>query len=139
MTILTALLLMGAQGAAAPQAIDPSTIDPKVAEQVPIIAGKLQDWRGAWGAVDGKLGCKTVKSTGDAEIDVIGCAALIECVGPAYPALKTIADGADTADVKKRKIGEKLATLNPCLKEKRGLGIAQLALKRGASARKDGA
>lgn len=111
-------------------AAPPANVDPKVAAQVPLIAEKLKGWRGAWGAVDGKLGCKTVTSTGDKAIDVIGCAALIECITPAYPELKAIADGKDAQDAKKQKMGARLAALNPCLSEKRGLGIARLALQR---------
>ena len=48
------LLLVAAQTTAAP-APTPREIDPKVAEQVPIIAGKLEQWRGTWAAADGKL------------------------------------------------------------------------------------
>ena len=108
----------------------PADLDPRIAAQVPEIAAKLKGWQGQWGAVGDKLACRTVKTTGDDAIDMIGCAALVECVTPAFPALKTIADGADTPDVKKSKISAKLATLNPCLSEKRGLGIARLAVQR---------
>ena len=86
------LLLVAAQAATAP-APTPREVDPKVAAQVPIIAGKLEQWQGAWGAAGGKLACKTVKSSGDEEIDALGCASMIACVKPEYAALKTIADG----------------------------------------------
>jgi hypothetical protein len=129
------LLLVAAQATVAPaptsRPIDTSKVDPKVAAQVPIIAGKLEQWQGAWGAAGGKLACKTVKSSGDEEIDALGCASMIACVKPEYTALKTIADGPGTADEKKQKIGAKLATLQPCLRAHRGQGIAELALKRG--------
>jgi hypothetical protein len=115
-------------------AAPPANVDPKVAAQVPVISAKLKGWQGAWGAVGGKLACKTIKSTGDSAIDMIGCAALIECITPAYPGLKAIADGTDTADVKKKKMGAKLAGLNPCLSQKRGLGIARLAIERARAA-----
>lgn len=129
MNWLAPLLLVAAQAIAT--APTPREIDPKVAEQVPIIAGKLQQWQGTWGAVDGKLGCKTIRSSGDAEIDALGCASTIACVKSEYPALKAIADGAGTPADKQRKIGEKLAALQPCMKQHRGQGIAELALKRG--------
>lgn len=122
------LVLAQAAPAAATQAVDP-----KVAAQVPLIAGKLQDWRGTWGAVDGKLACKTLTSTGDSEIDLIGCGAVLACVKPAYPELKAIADGAGAEADKKARIGAKLASLDTCMKECRGQGIAALALKRGRS------
>ena len=128
MTWLAPLLLLAAQ-ATVPAA--PRPIDPKVAAQVPVIAGKLDQWRGAWGAVGGKLACKTIRSSGDEEIDALGCASMIACVKPEYVALKAIADGKASVDEKKRLISAKLATLQPCMKAHRGQGIAELALKRG--------
>ena len=129
MSWLAPLLLIAAQTAT--PAATPRQIDPKVAAQVPVIAGKLEQWRGAWGAAGGKLACKTIRSTGDEEIDALGCASMLACVRPAYPALKTIADGKATVDQKKRQIAAKLATLQPCMRQHRGQGIAELALKRG--------
>ena len=48
------LLLVAAQAAATPVPT-PREVDPKVAAQVPIIAGKLEQWQGAWDAAGGKL------------------------------------------------------------------------------------
>jgi hypothetical protein len=129
MNWLAPLFLLAAQATA--PAATPRPIDPKVAAQVPVIAGKLEQWRGAWGAVGGKLACKTIRSSGDEEIDALGCASMIACVKPEYAALKGIADGKATVDEKKRLISAKLATLQPCMKAHRGQGIAELALKRG--------
>lgn len=135
MNWLAPLLLAAAQAAATPaptpRPIDTSKVDPKVAAQVPIIAAKLHAWRGAWGAAGGKLACRTVKSSGDEEIDALGCASMIACVKPQYAALKAIADGAGTPEEKRRKIGARLAALQPCLRAHRGQGIAELALRRG--------
>ena len=129
MSWLFPVLLIAAQATAPTQG--PREVDPKVAAQVPIIAGKLEQWRGAWGAAGGKLACKTIQSSGDEEIDALGCASMIACVKPEYAALKTIADGAGTKDDKQRKISARLATLQPCMRAHRGQGIAELALKRG--------
>ncbi len=130
MSWLAPLLLVLAQAAVPAGA--PANIDPKVAAQVPVITEKLHQWRGGWGAIDNKLACKTVKTSGDEEIDKIGCYAVLSCVKPAYPALKAIADAkADEAD-KKARMRAKLATLEPCMKQYRGQGIALLALKRGS-------
>lgn len=122
MSVVAALLLL----AAGP----PAGVDPALAAQVTAIAGKLHEWRGAWGVAGKTLGCKTARTTGDEDIDAIGCAALLACVKPAYPQLKAIADGKGTVDEKKRKIGAKLATLDTCMKQHRGEGIAALALAR---------
>lgn len=129
MSLLAAFALVLAQGAAAP-----AGVDPKVAEQVPLIAGKLAEWRGTWAAVGGKLACRTVRSTGDEEIDKIGCFATLTCVKPAYPELKAIADGSEPEGVKETRMRARLAELQPCLKRQRGQGIAALALKRGKGA-----
>ncbi len=126
---LASLLLFAVQ--ATGPAATPRQIDPKVAAQVPVIAGKLEQWRGAWGAAGGKLACKTIRTSGDEEIDALGCASMLACVKPQYAALKTIADGKATVEEKKRQIAVKLAALQPCMKAHRGQGIAELALKRG--------
>ena len=128
MSVVAALLLLSAQAA---PAATPREIDPKVAAQVPVIAGKLEQWRGAWAAADGKLACRTVRSSGDEEIDALGCASMLACVRPAYPELKAIADGKASVDEKKREMQAKLASLQPCMRQHRGQGIAELALKRG--------
>ena len=133
--LVSALFVLAQAGGAAtpPAKVDMSKVDPKVAAQVPVIAGKLQQWRGTWAAVDGKLACKTVKTSGDEEIDKIGCFATLTCVKPAYPELKAIADGKGTKEEKQARMKAKLATLDPCLKQNRGQGIAALALKRGGA------
>ncbi|MXO75382.1 hypothetical protein GRI40_09170 [Altererythrobacter aerius] len=136
MSWIAPLLLIAAQAAApaaAAAAEGAKPVDPEVAAQVPLIAGKLQGWQGAWGAVDGKLACRTMKSTGDSEIDMIGCGAMMACVKPVFPKLKALADGPGSEADKKAKMGTILAGQSTCLKERRGQGIAALALKRGAS------
>jgi hypothetical protein len=131
MSWLAALVLVIAQ-AGVPAAVA-GKVDPKVAAQVPAIAEKLRQWRGTWAAVDGKLACRTVKTSGDEEIDKIGCFATLTCVKPAYPELKAIADGKGTEPEKKARMRAKLDTLDTCLKQQRGQGIAALALKRGGA------
>lgn len=135
MSALAAALLIFAQSATAgaPANLDTSGVNPRVAAQVPVITEKLRQWRGTWAAVDGKLACRTVATSGDEEVDKIGCFATLTCVKPAYPELKAIADGKGTEPEKKAKMRAKLATLETCLKQHRGQGIASLALKRGGA------
>lgn len=134
MSWLAPLVLVLAQAASAPApTAAPQAVDPKVAAQVPLISSKLDEWRGTWAAIDGKLACRTLKSSGDDEIDVIGCQAVIACVKTVYPELKDIADSQAAEADKKARIAAKLATLGTCMKEHRGQGIATLALKRGQS------
>ena len=131
MSWLAALVIAIAQ-AGAPAAVA-DKVDPKVAAQVQPIADKLAQWRGTWAAVGGKLACKTVKSSGDEEVDKIGCFATLSCVKPIYPELKAIADGKATEADKKARISAKLGGQATCLKQHRGQGIAALALKRGGA------
>jgi len=131
MNWLAPLVLVIAQAGA--PAATPKPIDPRVAAQVPLITDKLAQWRGTWAAVDGKLACRTVRTSGDEEIDKIGCFATLTCVKPAYPELKAIADGKGTEPEKKARMRAKLSSLDPCLKQHRGQGIAALALKRGGA------
>lgn len=130
MRVLLATLLLAIPALAAAQT--PRPVDPKVVEQVRIISAKMEDWRGAWGVAGGQLGCKTAQSTGDVDIDMIACAALVACVKPILPDLKKIADGAGTKEEKKQRMGVKLSQQNLCLREHRGNGIAALALARGS-------
>ena len=131
---LAALALILAQGNAAPPAkVDTSRVDPKVAAQVPVITEKLRQWRGTWAAVDGKLACRTVKTSGDEDVDKIGCYATLTCIKPAYPALKAIADSKVAEEQKKAKMKAKLDSLQTCMSQHRGQGIAQLALARGGA------
>lgn len=128
--LLPALLLALPAPAAAAQT--PRPVDPAVVEQVRVISAKMEDWRGAWGVAGGQLGCKTARSTGDTDIDMIACAALVACVKPVLPQLKAISDGKGAEADKKQRMGKVLAGQNLCLKEHRGNGIAALARARGS-------
>lgn len=130
--LFSALVILAQVGA--PAGVDTSKVDPKVAAEVPKITEKLRNWRGTWAAVDGKLACKTVKTSGDEDVDKIGCFATLTCVKPAYPELKAIADAKATDEQKKIKMRAKLDSLQPCMSRHRGQGIAELALKRGKGA-----
>ena len=130
MRILLAALMLAPPAVAAAQT--PRPVDPAVVDQVRIISGKMENWRGAWGVAGGQLGCKTARSTGDTDIDMIACAALVACVKPILPELKAIADGAGTETEKTQRMSAKLEGQNQCLKEHRGNGIAALALARGS-------
>ena len=129
-TCLAVLALVAAAPLAAAAPTPPANVDPKVAAQVPVIAGKLETWRGTWAVVGGKLGCKTLRSSGDQEIDALGCAATLACIRPAYPALRTIAESKASEADRKRQMAAKLASLRPCLAQHRGQGIAELAVRR---------
>ncbi len=57
----------------------PAPAQPK-SEDVVVIAQKLKSWRGKVGdASRTPIRCRTVKSTGDREVDGIGCRTMVEC------------------------------------------------------------
>ena len=74
--ILLALLL---NQAATATPIDTGTDDPGIV----VMARKSGRWRGSWWTENGQATCKTQVSSGDAEIDAIGCTNLLIC-GPLY-------------------------------------------------------
>lgn len=52
---------------------------PAVQEEITVIGKKLRDWRGSLRTKDGVTRCITKKSTGDRDIDQIGCSAMVTC------------------------------------------------------------
>jgi hypothetical protein len=56
--------------------------------EIVVIGRKLQKWRGQVKMSDSTLRCVTKKSTGDNNIDAIGCRVLLECIRQELPKLK---------------------------------------------------
>ena len=71
--MMTALVLL-ALSAQAPPAAEPVEV-----EEVVVIAQRLRGWQGRLKGRDGQSVCTTTKSTGDPDIDAIGCAAATTC------------------------------------------------------------
>ena len=112
--ILAALLMLQA---AAPA---PAT------DAVTVIGQRLHDWRGTY-----KNGACTVrKSSGDAEIDRIGCTAMERCFPQFESRFQGTQDREVRREVKKVMIAALNADLTKCVESERKAGIAALAARR---------
>lgn len=123
MMLLTLLPLSSVQSAQPAPA-------PQVAREVVVIGRKLQRWQSKYFVRGRELGCQTSKSTGDAEIDAIGCAAFETCVAR----LRSQIDESDRPDLdksgrKRMKVVLK-QRLSACVKGEREQLIGELAERR---------
>ncbi|MEK9213242.1 hypothetical protein [Sphingomonas sp. 2378] len=74
--LITAAMLAIAQAGTLPS----PTPAPVVQNEITVIGRKLRDWRGSIMTKDGSTRCVTKKSTGDRDIDQIGCDAMLTCL-----------------------------------------------------------
>lgn len=126
MSILAALLIAQAGATALPNT-PPS---PEVAREMAKIDEQLADWKGGVYKRDGKLTCRIEDGTGDNEIDLIGCGALIRCFTPLADAMDAVA-AADITDAnRKRQFGELTQSAQPCIAAAQKAGTRILAERR---------
>ncbi|MFD1786061.1 hypothetical protein ACFSC3_00600 [Sphingomonas floccifaciens] len=92
------------------------------------IGQRLSTWRGT--LKDGV--CKTRKTTGDAEVDRIGCSAMERCTPQFESRYAGAQDRAIRPEVKKVMIAALNGELTKCVDSERKAGIAALVAKRGA-------
>ncbi|WP_394706989.1 hypothetical protein [uncultured Erythrobacter sp.] len=106
--------------------------EPVADNEITVIGRKLQDWRGTWRLNDGTVSCKTRRSTGDKEIDAIGCDAMVQCIAPISPEFAAI----EAANLPKAEAQQRAnlllesAKIGDCVFAKREAGIAALAAER---------
>lgn len=112
--------------AAAP-AVEPPATD------IMVIGQRLNAWKGNWRSRQGKLECRTVRSTGDAVIDAIGCAALTTCIMPEVPRFQAIADAKLPKATGNRQMTGLMQGLLPCVERERQASMVALADKRGGA------
>ena len=120
-----ALTLLGAPASAVP-----AVQDEALGKEIVVIGNKLGTWRGPWRTKKGVVGCKTRKSSGDREVDAIGCESLIACVTPQVPTIQAIADSDFPKAEKNRRMTEAAQAVGPCLASAREAGIRALAQRR---------
>lgn len=125
-TVLATLALATAQPAAEPVPTEP------VDHEIEVIGNRLRNWRGTWAVSDGVVTCKTRRSTGDREIDDLGCAAMTTCMTPLAPQWQEI----ERADISRKEMSARLnallasADVSGCLLSTREKGIAALVAAR---------
>ena len=124
MSLLTAILLAGSPAAM------PAPTPVEIADEIVVIGQRLHEWRGNWSTKKGIVSCRTTKSTKDREIDAIGCASLVSCVTPLVPQLQSIADMKLPKAERNRRLNAAAQSIGPCLTERRGDAIADLAARR---------
>ncbi|HMG48424.1 MAG TPA: hypothetical protein VK614_13315 [Allosphingosinicella sp.] len=66
------LLLSASQAIATP---------PTVEQEIVVIGERLRTWRARYSVRGSQVRCRTTRSTGDREIDAIGCVAFETCIG----------------------------------------------------------
>jgi hypothetical protein len=118
---MLSLLLSVGQAAATPSAVE---------REIVVIGERLRTWRARYSVRGSQVRCRTTRSTGDREIDAIGCVAFETCIGR----LRARIDESDRRDLEsaarrsmKAAIERDLPT---CLTERRDELIADLADRR---------
>lgn len=123
MSLLFATLLLAT---AQPEA------EPPAGDEIVVMGNKLRDWRGTWRVRDGIVKCKTKRSTGDREIDAIGCGAMVTCMTPLVPQWQAIEDAKLPKAELERQLNDllKSAKVTDCFSAARAQSIAALVAAR---------
>ncbi len=107
---------------------------PTRTDEVTVIGQRLKTWRGAVRSSGGRTTCRTTKSTGDRQIDAIGCTALAGCSTPLEARMIALArDKALAPADRKAKQTAINDELGRCMVARRDRGIAELADRRAAA------
>lgn len=99
-------------------------------QKILVIAQKLKNWRGEWKQKKGVNVCKTRKSTGDKQIDLVGCEALLACASKFGPDLQRIAESTKNKKEFSERSKPIYDEMGKCVFSEREKGIAALADKR---------
>ncbi len=131
--MITAFLAVMAQGAvpALPTPQGPPT--EAVAEQIVQIETRMERFEGGVYKKDGKLTCRIAQSSGDKDVDMVRCGAMLRCLAPRADELDAIAaSDAPPADRNRRMQGV-VAAAQPCVKDANAAGVRMLAEKRAGT------
>ncbi|MEQ1724472.1 MAG: hypothetical protein ABL882_00915 [Sphingopyxis sp.] len=75
------LALIGAQAEATP------SVEPESDADIVVLARRLDSWRGRARERNGELECQIIRSSGDRDVDQIGCNAMTICITQLRPTL----------------------------------------------------
>ena len=114
-------------------ALQAATPVPAPESDIVVIGRRLDEWRSKLTSEKGRVTCVTKVSTGDAEIDAIGCTAMTECFPKGLPSMEASrAKGLPGAERKRlMRIGEQ--AMLACLAPRRDALIRELAARRRAA------
>ena len=122
--IATALFLAAASAA--------TPLSPEVANEILVVGQRLErDWRGKLAKRDGRLACKTARSTGDVAID---CGAMLHCTLAVEPQMDALAaDRTLSGRDRRRQMDTLVQSTVPCMDDYRNSAIVRLAAARAQS------
>jgi len=103
-----------------------------VPEDVVVVGRRLARWKGRITTTLGVTDCRTTRSTGDRELDAVGCRALTGCWSEHRPRYEAARDKGLATDPRARMRAEAEAGLTACLKDRRDALVAQLVARRTA-------
>ncbi len=89
MRTLAIALMLAQSGTLAAQDAAPAP-QTEVEEQIVVIGERMHTWNGGLAKVDGKLTCRTKKSSGDEMVDAIRCGAMLTCMGELAPQIDEV-------------------------------------------------
>ncbi|OYY64849.1 hypothetical protein [Sphingomonas sp. 28-62-11] len=112
----------------APQVVAAETSD--VADEVIVVGRRLKNWRGKASFKGSTATCKTTISTGDQEIDGIGCQALEVCLPPLQGRVDASNAKGIKPAVRKKMVTALNSDLAACVRERRDVLIADLVDRR---------
>ena len=119
--MLIALALLSAQP------VQPAPPAPSAQqEEIRVVGQRLQNWRGKMFSKRGSDRCDTVVSTGDAEIDRVGCSAMAHCYAIHRAGLNEAATRRGAA----RNAHPVYRLMGVCVRDQRDLLVANLAERR---------
>lgn len=101
-----------------------------VDSEITVMARRLKDWRGDFKLRKGAVTCKTRRSTGDREIDAVGCATMIACYSPLVPEIQAAQAGTGTAKAISERVTAIFNSALPCLEQEHAKRLGALADER---------
>lgn len=108
----------------------PQDAPPAVGDEIVVIGERMKAWRAGIRFRNGKATCTIRTSTGDAEIDRVGCDSMTQCFEAMKPRFDATQDKALSRVDRKQRLDEANQDLTTCVKDKRGDMIAELAARR---------
>lgn len=99
---------------------------------------KLDDWRANLAFAGDEPECRTVKSTNDAELDAIGCKAMVQCYADARPRLLAVSGRSLTPRARRQMRIDANRDLDACFRSTRRSLVLELYARKApqeASAR----
>ena len=111
-------------------AVAPATQQAQVRNEVVVLGAKLANWKATVQSKRGRVACITQTSSGDRDVDAIGCTAMTSCIDRSLPTLLASGD-------KKRPRAERKALnaaaanqIKDCTMARRDALLAALAERR---------